>query len=96
MSEQNIGIQYSQVKKSKTGKQYFHGQLSDGVNNLRFFGFAPRQQQVLKDFRINKKSLEMFNCQVKKLTKDSAQMEILVKGATKMKSTRHVSYIISR
>ena len=55
----------SPVKKSKTGKPYFHGQLSDGVNTLRFFGFAPNQQQVLKNFRINRTSLEMCNCQVK-------------------------------
>ena len=80
----------SPVKKSKTGKPYFHGQLSDGVNTLRFFGFAPNQQQVLKIFRINRTSLEMCNCQVKKSTRDSAQVEILVKGATKMKQSNKV------
>ena len=78
----------SPIKKSKKGNNYYHGRLCDGQNTIPFVGFAPSQQMLLKEFRETKKPIEMDNCQVKKSTRDSEKMEVLLKGATKINPSK--------
>lgn len=78
----------SPIKKSKKGNNYYHGRLCDGQNTIPFVGFAPSQQMLLKEFCETKKPIEMDNCQVKKSTRDSEKMEVLLKGATKINPSK--------
>lgn len=74
----------SPVKKSKKGNTYYHGQLCDGKQSLRFVGFASSHQKMLKEFLEKRESVEIRNCQIKRSNRDSDKLELLVKGATKI------------
>ena len=74
----------SPLKKSKKGNNYYHGQLCDGKQSLRFVGFASNHQKMLEEFLEGRKSVEIRNCQIKKSNRDSDKLEVLVKGATKI------------
>ena len=83
----------SPFKRSKKGNNYYHGQLCDGKQSLRFVGFASNQQNMLEEFLEGRKSVQIRNCQIKKSNRDSDKLEVLVKGATKIcpseKKTSH-------
>ena len=49
---------------------------------MRFVGFASNHQKMLEDFLKKKQPIEVRNCQIKKSTRDSDKLELLVKGAT--------------
>ena len=74
----------SPLKRSKKGNNYYHGQLCDGKQSLRFVGFASNQQKMLEEFLEGRKSVQIRNCQIKKSNRDSDKLEVLVKGATKI------------
>ena len=70
----------SPLKRSKKGNNYYHGQLCDGKQSLRFVGFASNQQKMLEEFLEGRKSVQIRNCQIKKSNRDSDKL----KGATKI------------
>ena len=74
----------SPVKKSKKGNTYYHGQVCDGKQSLRFVGFASTHQKLLRDFLDKREAVEIRNCQIKKSNRDSDKLEVMVKGATKI------------
>ena len=53
----------SPLKRSKKGNNYYHGQLCDGKQSLRFVGFASNQQKMLEEFLEGRKSVQISNCQ---------------------------------
>ena len=74
----------SPLKKSKKGNNYYHGQLCDGKQSLRFIGFASNHQKILEEFVDDRKCVEIRNCQIKKSNRNSEKLEVLVKGGTKI------------
>lgn len=56
----------SPLKRSKKGNKYYHGQVCDGNQSLRFVGFASNHQKMLEEFLEVRKPVEIRNCQIKK------------------------------
>ena len=79
----------SPPKKSRSGSDYYVGEVCDGKRKLRFVGFSNSQQEKLHQFKEQKQPIELRNCQIKKSIRDSDKLEVLLKGSTKIiKSTK--------
>ena len=74
----------SPLKKSHVGSNYYIGEVCDGKQTLRFVGFSTSQQKQLGELKEKKQSVEIQNCQIKKYIWDSDNLEVLLKGTTKI------------
>ena len=47
-------------------------------------GFASTHQKLLQDFLDKREAVKIRNCQIKKSSRDSDKLEVMVKGVTKI------------
>ena len=74
----------SPMKPSASGmSKYFHGQLTDGKNKVRFVGFDAKVHEKLSDFHLIKEGIALSNCEVKE-GKYSAELEVVVRRSTEL------------
>lgn len=74
----------SPIKASTSGKtKYFHGELTDGQNRVRFVGFDTKMHQRLSDFHETKKPVLLSHCEVKQ-GKYSSDLEVVVRCSSEV------------
>ena len=73
----------SPMKKSNSGREYYHGKVTDGGSSFRIAGFDSKSRAKLSAISAAKSPVHLTNCRVKKSNYDDA-MEVIVRPTTEI------------
>ena len=73
----------SPMKKSTTGREYYHGKVTDGSSSFRIAGFNTKSQAKLAAISAAKSPVHLTNCDVKKSSYDDA-LEVILRPTTEI------------
>ena len=92
-AELHFGVEMlSPMQKSKSGYEYFNGQVSDGTKKLRLVGFDSECQEHLTKFVEKKTPVKATHCSIRK-SRTTEELEVHVnKGTTFAQSPRKLNF----